>query len=118
MLFPLVGLVWWGAVEHGTAGVLAAFAAVLVCGISACVALLVAGLFSGTQQAVHGLLGSILLRTFVPFAFALVLAWQVPYLAAAGVFGMTAIAYLVALVAETLLTLWLIGPTRSMAKAS
>jgi hypothetical protein len=118
MLLPLAGLGWWGFANFGGAGIVAALVAVLVCGLPAAAALVVSGLLTGTPQALNGLLGSILLRTFIPFALAVVLHLQVPYLAEAGVFGMTVVAYLVALVTETLLTLWLIGPTRSIAKAS
>ena len=118
MVLPFAGLAWWGNAQYGLPGIVAALVAVLVCGLSAGVALIISGLLTGTPQALNGLLGSIMLRTFVPFALAVFLHMQVPYLADAGVFGMTVVAYLVALVTETLLTLWLIGPTRSIAKAS
>ena len=92
--------------------------AVSVCWICSTAALVVSGLMANTPLAVQGQLVSILLRTALPLMAAIFLEQQVPMLAAAGIFGMMVPAYLVSLVTETLLAVWLAGGTRSVAKAS
>ena len=118
MLGSFAALSTYAHGTHGAAGVWAAAIAVGICWLASTAALIVSGLWVNTPNAVNGQLGSILLRTVVPLVAAIVLEKQVPFLAAAGIFGMMVPAYLVSLVAETLLSLWLAGPTRSVAKAS
>lgn len=118
MLVTLAALAAWGSSSHGQAGIWTAVIAVLVCWICSTAALIVSGLVANTPLAVQGQLASILLRTALPLMAAIFLEQQVPMLAAAGIFGMMVPAYLVSLVTETLLAVWLAGGTRSVAKAS
>ncbi len=117
MVVTMVALGFWGHATHGEAGIAAAVLAVLVCWFSATAALVVAGRSAGTPNALNAQLASIGLRTVVPLVVAIGVEGQVPYIAQAGLFGMMVPAYLVSLVAETLLSIWHAGPTRSVAKA-
>ena len=118
MLATLGALVAWGSSAHGTAGIWAAVIAVLVCWVCSTAALIVSGLVANTPLAIQGQLASIMLRTVLPLMAAIFLEQQVPMLAAAGIFGMMVPAYLVSLVTETALAVWLAGGIRSVAKAS
>lgn len=118
MLLTLAALAAWGYSNHGLPGVWSALVAVVICWLSATAALVLAVMFAGSTQVLQAQLGGILLRTVVPLMLAIVLEQQVPFLSEAGLFGMMVPAYLVALATETLLSLWLIGPARSVAKAS
>lgn len=118
MLITLAALTAWGSSSHGQAGIWAAVIATLVCWVCSTAALIVSGLVTNTPMALQGQLASIMLRTALPLMAAIFLEQQVPMLAAAGIFGMMVPAYLVSLVTETLLAVWLVGGTRSVAKAS
>lgn len=109
--------IWWGNSQHGTEGVVAAIVAVAVCWLCASAALVISGLFVGTPFALQSNLASIGLRTVLPIVIAIFLDRQVPVLSQAGVFGMMVPAYLLSLLTETLLALWLMGPIRPVAKA-
>lgn len=117
MLATLIALALWGNSKYGQPGIVAAVVAASVCWLCATAALVVAGRVAGTPNALNGQLASIGLRTVIPLIVAIALDGQVPYLAAAGFFGMMVPAYLVSLVAETLLSVWHAGPARSVAKA-
>jgi hypothetical protein len=118
MILPLIGLVAWGYSRHGQPGVIAAVVAVLVCWLSATIALVLAGLLAGTPLSLQGQLASVFPRTLVPILFAIFFEMAVPPLAQAGIFGMMVPAYLVALTTETLLSIWLTGSPGTVAKAS
>lgn len=118
MALTFAALAAWGFSRHGQAGLWAAVVAALICWLSATAALILTALFVGTTQAFQSQLGGIMLRTMVPFALGLFIQQQSSYLAGAGFFGLLVLAYLVALATETLLCVWLIGPARSVAKAS
>lgn len=118
MAVTFAALAAWGNASHGLPGVYAAGFATLVCWACSTAALLVAGRAAGTPGALNAQLASIGLRTVIPLVVAITVEGQVPYLAKAGLFGMMVPAYLVSLVAETLLSIWHAGPARSAAKAS
>lgn len=118
MIVTFVGLAAWGNATHGAAGIWTAALSVVVCWLCATAALIVAGRAAGTPNALNAQLSSIGLRTVIPLVVVIVVEGQVPYLAKAGLFGMMVPAYLVSLVAETLLSIWHAGPARSVAKAS
>ena len=107
----------WASAQYGSAGMKAAAVAVAVCWLCATAALVVTSLLSDTPLKLHGMLASIFLRTMLPAFLGIVLQSQVSWLAQANVFGMLMVAFLVALVAETLLAVWIAGPTRPVVKA-
>ena len=118
MLLAFAGIGAWNYSRHGLPGVWTALLSVVTCWLSATSALILTGLFTNTANALQAQLGSIALRTMVPLMFAIVLEQSVPWLANTGLFATMVPAYLVALATETLLSVWLIGPARSVAKAS
>jgi hypothetical protein len=118
MILAFAGIAAWNYSRHGVPGIWTALLSVVTCWLAATSALVVAALFTNTPQALQGQLGSIILRTVVPLVFAIFLEQQVPFLAQTGLFATMVPAYLVALATETLLSVWLIGPARSVAKAS
>ncbi|MEQ8788742.1 MAG: hypothetical protein RIC55_20695 [Pirellulaceae bacterium] len=99
---------WFGYARSGANGIAVAAVALLVCGASAVLALLVTGLLQGGKQAVNALLSGMALRMGVPFAAGMLLQSQGGPLAEAGVFGMILAYYLLALAVETVLSLRLI----------
>ncbi len=117
MLVAFVAIAFWGSSQHGTNGIIAAAVAVGICWICATAALTITGLLAETPLKLHGMLVSILLRTMLPAVFGVVLQSQVPWLAQANVMGMLVAAFMVALVAETSLAVWLTSSTRSVVKA-
>lgn len=103
---PLVA--WYGHAQHGADGILAALTAGGVCWLGALLALIFTRLLSGSQ-AVQGLMLSMLFRMGLPLAAGALLTLAGGPLAKAGVLGMILLYYLVFLVAETLLSVWLLG---------
>lgn len=109
-LFPLVA--WYHFPQHGWLSVQAAAVAGAICGVSASAALLITALFP-TQQAVQGLLLSMLIRMGLPLGLGLLLSETNEPLARANVFGMIVINYLLALALETVLAVWVTGANKS-----
>ena len=98
-------LAWYGQTRSGTAGILAAVVAALVCWFSASLALTATFVGQRLGFGIHSLLIGIMLRTGLPLAFGVLLQKQGGPLAEAGVFVMILGLYLCSLVAETLLAL-------------
>lgn len=95
--------------QQGLAALQAAVVADVVCWLSATAALLLAGSLRGTPHAVSGILGGTLLRLLPPLATAVVCSAAAPAISQAGLFGYMVLFFLVMLVVETLLLVWLLG---------
>jgi hypothetical protein len=105
VVFPVVG--YWAYARHGTDGIEAAAVAASVCWLSATMALVVTGWPRDPSQAVVGTLVAIPLRLVLPLAVGALLDLRGGSMAAAGVFGLVVVFYLVTLAAETTLILCL-----------
>lgn len=116
LVFPAFAL--YGHSNSGPTGILAAGIAAGVCWLSMVSALLFVGWLTSYGLAVHATLIGMALRMGPPMLFGLVLTRQGGELAAAGVLGMIVVYYLIGLVIETLLSLYLVGSTGQSAKAS
>jgi hypothetical protein len=103
---------WVGWLRSGSMGIWSAAAALLVCGVSSLLALVVTGMLQGGKQALNAVLLAMGIRMGVPLAVGLLLQSQGGPLAKAGVFGMILAYYLLALIVETALSLRLV-PRRS-----
>lgn len=105
----------------GVPGLVGSVIAGCVCLAGASAALLLTSHFTGTPNAVVGLLGGTLLRTMVPLAAAVAVSESSPTLAHAGVFGQFVILFLVALAVETCLSVAIVNASsrdRRPAKSS
>lgn len=107
----LAGLVvgYFAYVQQGLAVLRAALVADVVCWLSATAALLLAGSLRNTPHAVSGILGGTLLRLLPPLAAASVCSVVTPEISQAGLFGYMVLFFLLMLVVETLLLVWLLG---------
>ena len=92
--------------RHGTAGLLAAAVAAVVCLAASMSAMVLTAKIKGTQAALYSLLFGMALRTGVPLVVGTVLQQRGGMLAEAGVFGAIVAYYLLTLVLET----WLVLP--------
>jgi hypothetical protein len=90
---------------RGLDGILAAAVAAGLCWIGSTAALLIAVYYSRSNRAVQGHLLGMFLRLGIPLVAGIILQEQAGWLAQAGVFGQIVVFYLIALVAETLLSL-------------
>ena len=79
------------------------------CWLSATAALLLAGSLRNTPHAVSGVLGGTLVRMLPPLAVAGICRAVAPAISQAGLFGYMVLFFLLMLVAETLLLVWLLG---------
>ena len=105
--------------RDGADGLLAAFAALMVCWIGASLALLISAVeLQDPSAAMSRLMFTIVFRTAVPFCGAVFLSSASPRLAEAGVFGLTVGFYLITLATETLLSLGLLNRSAEARKAS
>lgn len=107
--------------RYGVAGIVGSVIAGCVCLAGSSAALLATSHFTGTPNAVAGLLGGTLLRTMVPLASAVAVSQVSPRLAQAGVFGQFVILFLVALAVETCLSVAIVNASsrdRRPAKSS
>lgn len=95
--------------QQGLTGLQAAVVAGVVCWLSATAALLLAGSLRNTPHAVSGILGGTLLRLLPPLAAAGLCSVAAPAISQAGLFGYMVLFFLVMLVVETLLLVWLLG---------
>jgi hypothetical protein len=103
VVFPaFAGIGHWRA---GGLGVAAAGVAAGVCWTGGFLALIAAGLFRSSRNAVNGILLGMACRTGLPLVAGAILHSHGGALAAAGVFGMILGYYLVTLVVETLLAI-------------
>jgi hypothetical protein len=93
----------------GVPGIVGSIVAGCVCAGGAAAALLLTAHFTGTPQALAGVLGGTLLRTMVPLASAVAVSQFSPTLARAGVFGQFVILFLVALAVETYLSVAIVN---------
>jgi hypothetical protein len=102
----------------GSAGVIAAAVAALVCLIGALFALIAMLPFGGPSAAMYSLTVGMLARTIVPLVCGVVLHLRVPFLAGAGMIFYLLVFYMIALATETVLTVAKIPPsTASPGKA-
>lgn len=90
---------------RGPMGLAAAAAAAGICWSGATAALVLTALLGRSNRAMYGHLLGMFFRLGVPLVAGLILQRQAGALADAGVFGLIVIFYLVALTAETLLSL-------------
>jgi len=95
--------------RQGFAGLQAAVVADVVCWLSATAALLLAGSLRNTPHAVSGILGGTLVRLIPPLAVAGLYRVAAPAVSQAGLFGYMVLFFLLMLVVETLLLVWLLG---------
>jgi hypothetical protein len=103
VVFAAVG--WCALDRDGASGLQAAAIAANVCWLSSCVALVLAGTTQNTPLAVHGVLGGMLVRMFVPGFIGLVVQTQQGPLARAGFLRYILVFFLASLVVETCLLL-------------
>lgn len=103
--------------RYGPTGLLAASVAAGVCWASASVALCLTAMFT-SQEAVTGLLLSILLRTGVPLLAGVAISNSVRPLSEAGVFEFILIHYFVALAVETSLAVRLLRRRTALSPVS
>ncbi len=116
VVFPVYG--WFGYRSHGADGLLAAVVAGVVCWVAGTAALLLVGVTRGTPAAIHASLLGMLFRMGLPLLVGIVLQRTGGPLARAGVFGMILCYYFWMLIVETLLSVRLIGASKTtVAKA-
>ncbi|MCU0875520.1 MAG: hypothetical protein MUE50_24575 [Pirellulaceae bacterium] len=109
-VFPVfAGIGHWRA---GWSGVAAAGAAAGVCWAGGFLALIAAGLFRSSGNAVNGILVGMACRTGLPLVAGVILHTHGGALAAAGVFAMILGYYLVTLAAETWLAIRVMGASK------
>jgi hypothetical protein len=124
VLFAALGLAAavaaaWGWSHAGTRGLLAAGAAFLVCWTPNAVSLILVTIFRDPEHSLSAMLLSMMVRMGIPFGVALVLLQTKHWLVDSGALPMVLAMYLVALVVETGLSLWIVGAFRTPAvKAS
>lgn len=99
------GVAWYGHSRSGMTGLVAAGIAAVTCWLSGSLALVATYLGQKFGAALHGVLLGMFFRMGLPLVVGFVLQKNHPPLAEAGVFTMILALYLVALVAETLLSL-------------
>jgi hypothetical protein len=113
----VAGAMGWA--HAGSQGLLAAVAAFLVCWIPNAVSLFIVAIFRDPEHSLPAMLFSMLVRMGIPLGVALVLLRTQHWLVDAGALPMVLAMYLVALVVETGLSMWIIGAFRAPAvKAS
>lgn len=110
VVFPVFAGV--GHSRAGWFGVAAAGVAAGVCWTSGLLALIAAGRFRSSGNAVNGILVGMACRTGIPLVAGVMLHSSGGALAAAGVFGMILGYYLVTLAAETLLAIRVTADSR------
>ena len=118
VLIVVVLLVWlgtgyFGYSKFGTAGVITAGVAGLLCFAAASAALIVAALTANTPNALSGILLGIFLRTAAPLLLTILLMQAFKPLADTGLMGMVLVNYLVVLAAETLLAVRIVQANSS-----
>ena len=107
----------FGYSQSGNWGLVSAFAAMLVCCLAGFIGLLLSYKLQG-DFAIHGVLGGMLARVGLPLATGIILQHLGGPLADAGVFGMIMACYLVMLLVETMLSVWLVRqPNPSTARS-
>jgi hypothetical protein len=110
LVAPIAGYLGWG--HAGSRSLVAAGAAFLVCWLPNALSLLIMSFFRDPQQSVSAMLFGMLLRMGIPFGIAAVLLQTKHWLVDAGILPMVLGMYLVALVVETILSLWIVGALR------
>ena len=111
LMFPPVASI--ARASYGQLGLVSAGIAALVCWFAATLALVATAIFRGPQMALYSMLFGMLFRMGLPLGAGLVLSQSAPRLAAAGVFGLIVVFYLVTLVVERLLSLCLVSAAHS-----
>jgi hypothetical protein len=107
----------WG--YAGWRAVLAAMIALAVCWLPQAISLLAMGLVRDPQNSVAAILITMLLRMGCPLVLALLVRQSGHWLWGAGLVPMVLVLYLISLVTETGLSLWMVGAFRAPAvKAS
>lgn len=102
------GAGYWAFARHGSLGATAVCIAAVTCWLAATAALLLAGLLRNTPHSVSGILGGTLVRMFLPLAVAAGCKIGAPALFQAGLLGCLLLFFLLTLVVETLLLVWLL----------
>lgn len=116
-MLPLVAYV--GSRHAGPAGIIAAGVAFVVCWTPNAASLAIMNLLRDPQQSATAILLSILLRMGLPVALAIMLYQTRHWLLDAGALQMVLAFYLVALIVDTALSLWIVGARRDqVAKVS
>jgi hypothetical protein len=110
VVFPVFAGI--GHSRAGWSGVAAAGVAAGVCWVGGFLALVAAGLFRSSRNALNGVLVGMACRTGFPLVAGVMLHSSGGALAAAGVFGMILGYYLVTLAAETLLAIRVTADSR------
>lgn len=107
-----------GHERYGSAGVVTASLAALVCWIASLSALLVVAMTTATPNALAGTFGATGLRTGIPLVAGAVLAAVSPILAQAGIAGMMLVFFLVSLTVETVLSVVIVNAPSAGANAT
>lgn len=115
MLVTFAGTVWFSEMRHGATGVVAAVVAAGVCWLSAAIALLLLIRWRRSGKVVNGVLMGMVVRLGLPLIVGVVLDGQQGALANAGVFGLIVVSYMVALIVETVLSVWILQQPRHAA---
>ena len=118
LVIAFVAIGWVNFRFHGQMGVVSAGVAVVICWLSAVIALTISAVMRGPQNAIQGVLLGMIFRMGLPMAAGLILSINVPPLAKAGVFEMILVFYLITLVVETILSLGLVHTPKDAAKAA
>lgn len=108
---------WIGYARSGATGIAAAAIAGFVCWGGGMIAVMLVAIFRNRQQVVNGALLGMLIRMALPLIVGVAFLQSGGPLADAGVFEMILGYYLVGLVVETLLAVWLIESSQQPAKA-
>lgn len=116
VVFP--AFAWYGQQRSGADGLWAALVSFGICWLSAAMSLVVFGLASRMGQPLSGMLMGMFFRMGPPLAACLLFMGKGSSLARAGVAGMILVYYLVALLAETLLSLRLVSSASGKAGGS
>lgn|GEM_PF-3326611 len=102
------GAGYWAFARHGLLGVTAVCIAAITCWLAATAALLLAGLLRNTPHSVSGILGGTLVRISLPLIVAAGCKIVAPALFQTGLLGYLLLFFLLTLVVETLLLVWLL----------
>jgi hypothetical protein len=109
---------YWAYARHGSSGLAAVAIAAVACWIAATGALLLAGWLRNTPHSVSGILGGTLLRISLPLVAAAGCKIAAPALFQVGLLGYLLLFFLLTLVVETLLLVWLLRFGRSLSPRS
>lgn len=112
------GAGYWAFARRGSLGATAVGVAAVTCWLAATAALLLTGSLRNTPHAVSGILGGTLVRMLLPLAVAVGCQVSAPAITQAGLFGYLLLFFLLTLVVETLLLVWLLRLGRLRSSSS